>query len=434
MSARDARSSAMIRDRPHGSARAVLLIALLFGVNSVIGPVFIAVDQVASGRALWALDFPSFHMAADSVFNRGLSPYADATETIYRQERGFPVLPFLYPPYALPLFYPLSLLDYGTGMAVLLAVNAVAAFVFFYLIHRLFLARIPKPGAYWAAIVFLFICGSVRETVAVGQVNLIAAVAVLLSWKLLREARHPVLAGALIGIAVVTKTYFLLLAFLLLPRRDWRPIVGVVGVVAAFGICSLVVAPKELWMEWLTDVAPSAEFGKVLFRDFPAIVAANQSVNGVLVRLIGEGGASSTVVAATVAALLVAAGAALWLRRRETADVYFDSVLPLALLTVFLTAPLSWPHHLVFVTPTITALWSDAAVRGAQQEMKVIGALAVWAAAPWPLNDLFQLSPYLTLLPFPGIAALWVLSLRRAARGPQAAPQTTQAAAPLPPA
>jgi hypothetical protein len=84
------------------------------------------------------------------------------------------------------------------------------------------------------------------------------------------------------------------------------------------------------------------------------------------------------------------------------------------LVTIYLVAPLSWMHHLTFVIPGLLLLWGNAADRGSIKGIALVGIAGVWIGYPWPLPTLEDVSVYLTLLPVPGIAALWVLSLHYA--------------------
>ena len=227
------------------SPTAVLLLALLFAANSSLGTVFYFISRSEISDVFRIIDFPSFYMAADSVFNRGLSPYADTTRQMYEHLLGFRVYEFLYPPYALPVLYPLSRLDYLTGASALLALNTVAAFVLFRQLHHMFLSVIRNANAYWAALFLLFICSAVRETVFVGQLNMIAILSLLWAWQLLRSGDQPVLAGALIGLAIISKTYFALLLLLFVLRLDWRPVLGACATVLGFAVVSMVLLGEE---------------------------------------------------------------------------------------------------------------------------------------------------------------------------------------------
>ena len=396
-----------------GSPAAMLLLALLFAANSSFGTLVYISGQIEAGAPLWVIDFPSFHMAADSVFNRGMSPYTEATRSLYRQALGFPVFPFLYPPYALPALYPLSWLDYTSGMFVLLAINTVAAGALFCLLHRMFLAGIKSATAYWAALFLLFVGSSVRETIFVGQVNLFAALSLLLAWQLLRAGARPILAGVLIGVAIVTKTYFVLLLLMFLPRLEWRPILGAAIAVLGVALCAATVVPVSLWGEWLIEVAPSGRYGATPFPELPNLFSGNQSINSALIRLLGFGETAGMLGLVLAGALLAATCIVLWRHRRDAAIGYFDAAMPVMLVTIYLVAPLSWMHHLVFVMPALLRLWADVADRGELKEMLLVAAVGAWIGFPWPLPQLEDVSPYLTLIPVPGIVALWVLSLHR---------------------
>lgn len=411
-------SLGLLQDFPGRAPKLVWLLALLFAANSSVGTIIYLLELRQAGEPLWVIDFPSFFMAADSAFNQALSPYASTTREAYQDALGILVLPFLYPPYALPALYPFSLLDYPSGVVVALAANTVAAAALFRLLHRMFLAEIKSPAWYWPAIFVLFICSSVRETVFVGQVNLIAVLALLWAWQMLRGgSARTMLAGLLIGAAIVTKTYFALLVVLFVLRLEWRPIVGAAASVIAFTSLAAILVPSSLWVEWLADVAPSGRYGMTPFPEFPSLLSGNQSINSALIRTVGAGETAGMLCLIVSGGLLVATILLLWRRRGVPAAVYFDAALPLMLVTIYLVAPLSWMHHLLFVVPGWLRLWANAANRGSNREMLTLGIVGVWIATPWPLPYFEGISIYLTLMPIPGIAALWLLSLRNAING-----------------
>jgi hypothetical protein len=422
MAGSHAQSLCKLPELSRHSPGVILLLALLFAGNSSLGTLVYVLEQIPSGASFWIIDFPSFYMAADGVFNHSLSPYVEATRSLYRETLGFWVFPFLYPPYALPALYPLSWLDYTSGAVALLSINAVAAGVLFYLIHQMFLAGLRSSVAYWSALFVLFVCSSVRETVFVGQVNLFAALALLMAWQLLRVGARPIAAGMLIGIAIVTKTYFVLLLLLFLPRFEWRPFLGAVIIVIAFALCTIVLLPASLWVDWLTEVAPSGRYGTTPFPEMPGLLAGNQSINSALIRVFGLGETAGFLCLIIAGALLAAVSIPLWRRRAEPATGYFDAAMPLMLVTIYLVAPLSWMHHLVFVMPALLSLWADVTDRRSIKGVALVGIAGIWISYPWPLPDLNDISPYLTLIPIPGLAMLWGLCLHHALRSRRVAP------------
>ncbi len=424
-------SPGMLEDFPGRASRRVWMLALLFAANGSLGTIVYLLGLLQDGQPLWVIDFPSFFMAADATFNHGLSPYAEATRSIYQQALGFIVLPFLYPPYALPALYPFSLLGYASGMVVALALNTLAAAALFRLLHQAFLVGIRRPIWYWTMLFLLFGSSSVRETIFVGQVNLAAVLALLWAWRLLRGGARPVLAGLLIGIAVVTKTYFALLLLLFLPRLEWRPVLGAAIGILAFAAVAAMLLPLSLWAEWLIDVAPSGRYGTTPFPQFPSLLSGNQSINSALIRIMGAGEAAGVLCLGISSALLAAAGIVVWRVRTAALASYYDATFPLMLVTIYLVAPLSWMHHLLFVIPALLHLWAAAAGRDSRKEMAILVIIGAWIALPWPLPRLEDISTYLTLVPVPGIVALWFLCLRHAARRPEdVRPRTTGASAP----
>ena len=63
--------------------------------------------------------------------------------------------------------------------------------------------------------------------------------------------------------------------------------------------------------------------------------------------------------------------------------------------------------------------------------MLTLGIVGAWIAIPWPLPYFQDISIYLTLMPIPGIVALWLLTLLNGINGRSGARTKTPVAEPL---
>lgn len=391
-------------------------LALLFALAQGAEGLQRAIAFLSGGEAIRAIDHLSFHYAADAVFNRGLSPYAGTTAALYAAELGERVFPFLYPPYALPLLYPLSWGDHQTGAALGILLNTALAAGLYLVLHRMFLGGLGSRAALLAAFVFALAFNAVEETIHLGQVNLPAAIAMLLAWHLLREGRAPWGAGLLIGVAILVKTYFALFLLPLLIQREFRPVLAAAAVVLALSALSLAALPAGLWGEWAELAAARGGFGRLAFPEFPQAAIWNQSVNGIAIRIFGPGAPAG--LAASGGAVLVLAASAwrLWTRRAAPSRDFHDSSFVLMACVTFLVAPLSWNHHLVFLLGPLLCLWQRAEVIRHGRAIAIgFGAIALVMAVQWPLIHLYPLWPGATSLPFAAVLLLWALCLTRSA-------------------
>lgn len=268
-------------------------------------------------------------------------------------------LPMTYPPFAALLFIPLAVLDEGLLRALVTAGNLALLVALVHLSLRL-VGRDSTAVSLWVASVVVW-CEPVWTTLRYGQINLVLVVTVL--WDLTRHDRHR-WAGVGIGLAAAVKlTPGLFVAFLLLTglirvhrAGTWhdnvwlrRAAVSCAAFLAATG-ASAMALPADSWRFWTRMVFESGRVGNV--ED-----TANQSLNGVLARLLhtGEPGAwwAITAAFAAVVGLYAAADAAL---RGERAR----AVLTCA-TTALLISPISWSHHWVWCVPLLVLLAAETA-------------------------------------------------------------------------
>lgn len=404
------------RPEPVTPARPLALALVLAGLFALSHGAMSLAALLSAGDALRVVDFSSFHYAADAAFNRGLSPYETETIAGYADRLGHRVYPFLYPPAALPLLYPLALLGYQAGAAAMLAMNALLAFGFFLLLHQMFLARLVGPAAFTAVVLVMLLFDAVRQTVGLGQVNLLPAVALLASWRLLREERRPWLAGALIGLAIIAKAYFAILLLPILVRREYRPLAGAATAVLAAILISLAVLPAELWADWAETAASRGGFGRLPFPEHPLVGTWNQSLNGVTTALLGAGAAAAGIGSALAALVMAISSWRLWRSRDLAAPAFYDSGFVLLSGALFLVAPLSWTHHLVFLAAPLLCLWARGDVLCAGRAATIVlGVLTALLAARWPLPALYGIAAPLASLPFAAVFAFWLFCLSGAA-------------------
>jgi alpha-1,2-mannosyltransferase len=272
-------------------------------------------------------------------------------------------LPFTYPPFAAVLMAPLAVLP--TWLAAALWTGAsVAALAAVIVVVRTAFGRL-SPG--W--LVALLAGGAlllepVWQNLTFGQVNLVLMLAVLVD--VLRPERRW--SGVLVGIAAGVKLTPLVFVVLLvlIGRRTaaGRAVLAFAGTVMV-GFLAMPGSAAAYWNAHLVD--PS--------RVGPPALAHNQSVYGVLTRLLDGGPPLLLWLAVTgLLSLAVLAVGAVWWRRG-------DRVLGtcLAALAMLIASPVSWSHHWVWAVPVALAVWERH--RGV-----AVAWTAVFVARPvvWP--------------------------------------------------
>jgi hypothetical protein len=377
-------------------------------------------------------DFPTLYWGAKMVFEEGRSPYVDgAFDAVVERERRR-IFPYLYPPPSLLAFYPFSVVTYGAAKVLLLAVSHVCLLVILYL---LFLRIKPfDPTAYGpglaAALMTVYVLNyyPIADNFAWGQINLIVLALVLFAWLALKRGGHALSVALPLSLAVLLKTYPLLLLPLLVVRRRYAAAAWTLGLVALYGVVSWWVLPKGLWGDWLANVAPTGGYGLRPFNlPFIPVEPWNHSINGFMLfvqdRVPEVFGLPTHLITRPLTYLFAGAvgaatvGLALLSARRGRGERTLDADVSLFLLMTFLVAPLSWEHHLVYALPA--ALFAiHFLLKGPTRPATALGALAALFVVAWelPRDDWFHLQGMLALsnaLKFFGALGLWLFVAKR---------------------
>ena len=387
------------------------------------------------------VDLSSFYYAAQTTFHLHRSPYAPGALAWGVQATHDPVWPYLYPPPTLLLFSPFAHMSYGTAKLLVLATNHLCVLgLLFLLLHLLGLSGFLRPQAAgqaesdagqsegersegersegersggtghreWLALfltVYVFLFQPIVQTLMAGQINLYVIVLLCLMWYALKKNASPVLSALPLALAIVLKTYPLLFLPLLLLKGRWQTASWTLGFLTLLVAVSGLVLPHALWHDWLTLVVPYGGYTKTVPGLFSPSSVWNQSVNGFSTRLLADPQTAVRVMPGAARVLAYSLCAALFgtemlltwrLRAMQAAmsgqsgnskdtDPFLDREFALFLLTLYLVAPLSWEHHLVFVLPAV--FLALAHVFSRQGSLR----RTLWVAAPafmiaWPIH------------------------------------------------
>ena len=185
---------------------------------------------------LW-LDWRSLTLHASRDLAIDFNVYARAVSQpisgIYRQ--AWP-MPFLYPPTAILLFKPVSLLPAGFVIWTVLSIAAFGAAV--------------ATVAGWRAAILSFLSQSAVKGLIVGQAPMLLGAAMFVG---LRLAGFT--GGAIWGAAATIKPQLMLFAPLaMLVRRDWKLLSGMVAGAAAMVLASIMLFGFQPWIDWVAAV------------------------------------------------------------------------------------------------------------------------------------------------------------------------------------
>ncbi|MEL6575220.1 MAG: glycosyltransferase family 87 protein [Pseudomonadota bacterium] len=170
-------------------------------------------DEALSG------DFPVFHTAAQA-FAAGETMRLFDDAFLDARPEDSSTQRWLYPPHALLLFSPLSLMDMETAFIV----SGVMGWAFFALAGA-WLLRVVAPGAPAALYLALIAAPACFWPQSMGHPSLLWF-AGLLTAMALREGGRRVAAGVVIGILTYKLTLGVLVAVALVAARDWRGVIA----------------------------------------------------------------------------------------------------------------------------------------------------------------------------------------------------------------
>ncbi|MFI1174727.1 glycosyltransferase 87 family protein [Streptomyces melanogenes] len=372
---------------------------------------------VALAAAACLLSFAAFWVAQraagvsmiDLMVYRAEGRTVRAGADLYEMRATRARLPTTYPPFAALLFTPLTLLGVPEMRTLATVANLALLVALAHLSLRL--AGRERPGAaLWVAALAVW-CEPVWTTLRYGQINLLLAVAVL--WDLTRRAGHRG-AGAGIGLAAAVKltpalfALFLLLTGLVRARgAGWNPwlrqAATALAVFAGATLAAALVLPADSRRFWTSTVFETSRVGH-------AEDTANQSLRGVLARLLHTGapGAWWTAAAALTAALGLYAAVRAELRGERARAVLCCAA------TALLVSPVSWSHHWVWCVPGLVLLGAHR-VRAAVAAL-VFGSYALWwvphgAGRPELAQNGLQMA-LSALYPLAGAAFVAMVALR----------------------
>ncbi len=389
-------------------------------------------------------DFPSFYFASKATFVHHGNPYDyQSLQDLARREGVRRAHPFVYLPASLPFFAPLPLMPYRTAQGAFLLVNIAGMFVLVALTMRAVLGvKLARPLC-MVIMAYVLLFQPFHMLLESGQVNLVVACLLCGAWALLRRGRkEDLVAGLLLALAIVIKTYpAVFLAFLAL-RGRW----GALGATIAWLLFLLAVGsaplPDGTWRAWAESTAAHGGYGLAPENLYSPAACWNQSINGFTARLfLGDGFNEPLVRNVQAARLLplvinlallgvtVLACRASGNRNPRSFDLGFSAFLVFS----FLAAPYSWEHHLVFILPPMALLLTRMlAAQRWTGGVLVFALVALFLAMPLPWSapgfskhpSFFRgaVPSVLISAKLAAVLAIWGLHLQQLWQGGEASP------------
>ncbi len=411
---------------------------------------------IASQVHLRDTDIAVYATAAERVFNEGADPYP---------RRPGDVLPFTYPPTALPLLYPIVGPIVGISLeqlaGAMLVLNLLLTVVVMVIIVG-DLARDDPSGKlrFWGPL-YIASFGGLYLNLQFGQINLLLLLLIWGYWRDLRGAREGARAGALLALGCIAKPHYVLLGLGAGPLPRLKLVASGLLAGSLLIALSLWVAPSGSWTSWWQDIVATTSLTQLPPGHSSIAAPWNRSLAGAVARFLvpnkfssiiaddpglaaGLTGSAILILVAVTAALLwrsmrrsltamqataatqqtARAGAGItarWrpLRRSRHSHrlalprgaVDHDLELSLISIAVFLISPASWTHHLVLLLPAALVLLRDRILAPGLPPSSRFAAGLVLAVLALTLDDLIPRETRVSSLPLMSLMTVAVIAL-----------------------
>ncbi len=301
---------------------------------------------LASAATLLALTIPSqpdlvdFHVYV--LGGAALEHPGTLYTFAYADQSPTQPLPFVYPPFAAILFYPLHFLPFAAA-GLLWQVAMIAAMYAIVRITQRMLGRgDAREAMLWtAALIWL---EPARVSINLGQVGIFLTLAVLYA----AYSTRWWISGLLVGLAAGVKLTPAVTGLYFIGVRRWAAAAFAAAVFFATVALSWLVVGDQV-RHYFTAVMGDTSIN-------PIGIALNQSWRGGISRIVGHDAGEGTLVLTAIVATAVLAGLA-WraLGGRSGTRDQLGSLLVVQLAGL-LVSPISWVHHWIWVAPLI--MWA----------------------------------------------------------------------------
>lgn len=320
-----------------GSSWAAALVALLVCVVAVF-------DFTEGAPAIrYRIDLDVYRLGAQALLS-GQDLYGPMPPTA----TGLG-LPFTYPPIAAAAFVPLALVPYWLANVVVTLVSLASLWLGLTCILRVLIpARRTGIAALWLATA-LALFEPVRTTIALGQVNLVLFMLVIVDLTLLPRRWR----GVLIGVAASVKLTPIVFVGYYLIRRDWPSMARAAASVAFFTGLGFILAPRDSATYWTETLLSPERIGGLNY-------VSNQSFRGAWGRLLGSVETIPWLVLVGSLGLFVLHLLHILLSRGRELEA-----ITLLALYMLLVSPVSWSHHWVWIAVglVVVAGWREPPLR-----------------------------------------------------------------------
>jgi hypothetical protein len=325
------------------------------------------------------VDFPSYYYGAKLTFEENLTPYTrdnwDYAIELFNQEQD--LYPYIYIPPSVFLFYPLLTVNYQTSQSALFILNhLLIALIFWLFIYRILglpaHSTLPVIAAAYIALFSPF-----KMEIRAGQMDIIILVLLVTTWWGLKEKRHPAFIILPMVIVILLKVTPIIFLFILFIRKEYKSLLWIVIILIVLSMIAHFTLPENMWRDWF-DWVGGRGYGQVISTRLTPSGFGVQNFNGFFSRIfLGRGSTMESLVNQyfdfpiwqretgnrwmVYISVILASGLSLGLitfRKPKGKDFpSLDFIFSILLVLMFLVAPLSHDHHLIYLLPAIFVLF-----------------------------------------------------------------------------
>lgn len=279
----------------------------------------VVLGLIASQVQLRDTDIAVYSTAAERVVNDDEDPYP---------RRPGDVLPFTYPPTALPLLYPIADLSLEQLAGVMRALNLLLTLVVMIVIVN-DLARSDPSGRlrFWGPI-YIACFGGLYLNLQFGQINLLLLLLIWGYWRALRCGREGTTAGAWLALGCIAKPHYALLGLGAGPLPSARLIIGAVATGVLLMTLSLWLAPSGSWTSWWQDIVATTSLTELPPGHSSIAAPWNRSLAGAIARFLvpnkfttiiaDDPALAARLTGAAMTAVIIATAVVLWRSMRRS--------------------------------------------------------------------------------------------------------------------
>lgn len=294
---------------------------------------------VSLSRALLLDTYPDFrtYYYGPQVFLLGQNPY--------RPGEGF--TEFLYPPYALLFFMPLSFFPYELAGKLWVALSVVLLFISVLLLN----AAVEGRKLFKNTLVIFGLAGlsfPIKFTLGMGQSNVLLLFFVTVAiWFFYKKREY--FSGFLLGLAFALKPFPVLLLPYFIFLQRWRFVTLTVIVFIIVNMFSLLFMETHIFTDYFSYILPSTALSWKA--DY-----YNQALSGFVARLIADEGLRNFIRLLGTLCFLGLTAFVIWSQRKRKKRL-FDIEIGLVVAVSLLINSFSWQHHFVFLLVPFTFLF-----------------------------------------------------------------------------